>query len=104
MANANDPVWPIRTYTIAKCVALVGLSLGALLLLGPIVSPVLGQWLSSIGAISGVAAEQMAWGPIAMFGTLVPGGIALVVGLISLVIAVVLKVRARFVIRRPDAT
>ena len=82
----------------------MGLSLGALLLLGPIVSPVLGRWLSSVGAISGVTAEQMAWGPIALFGTLVPGSIALVVGLISSIIAVVLKVRARIVLRRTDVS
>jgi hypothetical protein len=45
----------------------------------------------SIGAISGMTAEQMAWGPIALFGTLAPGGIALLVGVMALVVAVVLR-------------
>lgn len=79
---------------MAKYVALVGLSLGALLIWGPMVAPTIGHWLLSLGVISGVTAERMAWGPIALFGTAVPGGIAFLVGLISLVIAVVLRVRA----------
>ena len=78
---------------IAKYVALAGLSLGASLIFGPMVSPTLGHWLMSVGAISGVTAERMAWGPIALFGTLVPGIIAFCVGLIASVIAVVLRVR-----------
>jgi hypothetical protein len=85
----------VRSYTMAKYVALVGLGLGALLIFGPMVSPTLGHWLMSVGAISGVTAERMAWGPIALFGTLIPGIIAFGVGLISLVIAVVLRVRAQ---------
>jgi hypothetical protein len=85
----------VRSYTMAKYVALVGLGLGALLIFGPMVSPTLGHWLMSVGAISGVTAERMAWGPIALFGTLIPGIIAFGVGLLSLVIAVVLKVRAQ---------
>ena len=85
----------VRSYTMAKYVALVGLSLGALLIFGPMVSPTLGHWLMSVGAISGVTAERMAWGPIALFGTLIPGIIAFGVGLLSLVIAVVLRVRAQ---------
>jgi hypothetical protein len=40
-------------------------------------------------------------GPIALFGTLVPGGIAFAAGLISLVIAVVLRVRAHLQRRKP---
>jgi hypothetical protein len=36
----------------------------------------------------------MAWGPIAYFGTLIPGSIAVLVGLLSLTIAIVLRVRA----------
>lgn len=79
------------SYTIAKYVAIVGLGLGALLIGGPMVSPAIGRWLFSMGAISGMTLEQMAWGPIALFGTLVPGGIALLVGLLSLVIAMILR-------------
>jgi hypothetical protein len=84
----------IRWYSIAKYVAFVGLGTGALLLLGPVASPTLGHWLLSMGVISGVTAERMAWGPIALFGTLIPGSIAILVGLISSTIAIVLKVRA----------
>src|SRR5687768_9258500 len=94
MATVNEKARRVRSYTIAKYVALVGLGLGALLIFGPMVSPTLGQWLLSMGVISGVTAERMAWGPIALFGTAVPGGIAFLVGLISLVVAVVLRVRA----------
>ena len=85
----------MRPYAIAKYIAIAGLGLGALLILGPMVSPTLGHWLLSMGAISGVTAERMAWGPIALFGTAIPGGIALMVGVISLVVAIVLRVRAR---------
>lgn len=83
----------MHSYTIAKYVALIGLSLGAILIFGPMVSPTIGHWLLSMGAISGVTAERMAWGPIALFGTAVPGGIAFVVGLVSLAIAVFLRAR-----------
>ena len=93
--RANEQARRVRSYTIAKYVALAGLSLGALLIVGPMVAPALGHWLLSMGLISGVTAEQMAWGPIALFGTAIPGSIALLVGLISLVIAVVLRVRRR---------
>lgn len=104
MAVANEQSRRVRSYTIAKYVAVAGLSLGTLLIFGPMVSPALGHWLLSMGAISGVTAERMAWGPIALFGTLVPGGIAFLVGLISAVIAVVLRVRAHFLSRGTDAT
>jgi hypothetical protein len=104
MATANEEPRRVRSYTIAKYVALVGLSIGALLIFGPMVSPMLGHWLLPMGVISGVTAERMAWGPIALFGTLVPGSIAFLVGLISLVIAVVLRVRAHFLSRGTDAT
>ena len=99
MAAANEQARWARSYTIAKYGAVAGLSIGTLLIFGPVVSPALGHWLLSIGAISGVTAERMAWGPIALFGTLVPGGIAFFVGLISLVIAVVLRVRAHLLSR-----
>lgn len=104
MAAASDQAPRVRSYTIAAYVALVGLSLGALLIFGPMVSPTLGHWLFSMGVISGVTAERMAWGPIALFGTLVPGSIAFLVGLISLVIAVVLRVRAHLLSRGTNAT
>jgi hypothetical protein len=94
MATARGQARHIRSYTIAKYVAFVGLGVGALLIFGPVVSPALGHWLLSMGAISGVTAERMAWGPIALFGTLIPGSIAILVGLISLAIAVVLRVLA----------
>ena len=94
MAAINEQARRVRSYTIAKYVALAGLSLGALLIFGPMVSPALGHWLMSVDAISGVTAERMAWGPIALFGTLVPGIIAFCVGLIAFVVAVVLRVRA----------
>ena len=80
---------------IAKYVAFAGLGAGALLLFGPVVAPIVGHWLLAMGLISGVTAERMAWGPIAYFGTLIPGIIALLVGLVSLTIAIVLRVRAR---------
>jgi hypothetical protein len=96
MATANGPQRYVRSYGVAKYVAIIGLSLGALLIFSPMVAPTLGQWLSSMGAISGVTAERMAWGPIALFGTLIPGGVAFLVGLIALVIAVLLKVRTHF--------
>ncbi len=89
----------VLSYTIAKYVAVVGLSAGALLILGPMASPPLGHWLFSMGVISGVTAERMAWGPIALFGTAIPGGIAFLIGLISLVVAAGLGVRAHFVAR-----
>ena len=90
----------LTAYTVAKYLAIAGLSLGALLIFGPMVAPTIGRWLFSMGAISGVTAEQFAWGPIALFGTLVPGGIALLAGLISLVVAVVLRVRPHLLVRR----
>ena len=104
MAAANEQARRVRSYTIAKYVAVAGLSLGTLLIFGPMVSPALGHWLLSMGAISGVTAERMAWGPIALFGTAVPGGIAFLIGLISLVIAVSLRVRAHFLSRGTNAT
>ena len=79
--------------TIAKYLAVVGLTVGALLLLGPMVAPTLGDWLSSMGLISGVTAERMAWGPIALFGTAIPGAIAILVGSVALTIAVALRIR-----------
>jgi hypothetical protein len=94
----------VSSYRIAKYVAVVGLGLGALLIFGPMVSPMLGQWLFSMGVISGVTAERMAWGPIALFGTGIPGSIAFLVGLIALVIAVVLRVRAYLLSRGTSAT
>jgi hypothetical protein len=83
----------LTRYKLAKYVAFIALAAGALLILGPMVSPTIGHWLLSMGAISGVTAERLAWGPIALFGTLIPGGIAICVGLISLTIAIVLRVR-----------
>jgi hypothetical protein len=88
-------VQTLTRYAIAKYVAWAGFGAGALLILGPMISPTLGHWLLSIGMISGVTAERMAWGPIALFGTLIPGGIAIGVGLVALTIAIVLRVRAR---------
>jgi len=82
-------------YTIAKYVAFAGLGAGALLIFGPMVSPTIGHWLLSMGMISGVTAERMAWGPIALFGTLIPGSIAIFIGLVALTIAIALRVRAR---------
>src|SRR5688572_2460350 len=61
-----------RAYTVATYVAIIGLSVGAALIFGPMVAPSIGRWLFSMGAISVGMAEQMAWGPIALFGTLVP--------------------------------
>jgi hypothetical protein len=49
--------------------------------------------------ISGVTAERLAWGPIALFGTLIPGSIAIGVGLVALTIAIVLRIRARSITR-----
>lgn len=83
----------LTSYTIAKYIACAGFGAGALLICGPMVSPTVGHWLLSIGVISGVTAERMAWGPIALFGTLIPGSIAICVGLVALTIAIVLKVR-----------
>ena len=103
MHAASEAVQALTRYTIAKCVAFAGLGAGALLILGPMVSPTIGHWLLSIGVISGVTAERMAWGPIALFGTLIPGSIAICVGLISLTIAIVLKVRARSLARETSA-
>jgi hypothetical protein len=91
------------SYTIAKYVAVGGLGAGALLLFGPAIAPTVGHWLLSIGVISGVTAERMAWGPIAYFGTLIPGSIAICVGVVSLTIAIVLKVRARSLARQTSA-
>lgn len=73
-------------------VGLAGFGAGALLIFGPMVSPTIGHWL--LGVISGVTAERMAWGPIALFGTLIPGSIAIGVGLVALTIAIVLRIRA----------
>ena len=86
-------------YTIAKYVAFAGLGAGALLILGPMVSPTVGDWLLSTGMISGVTAERMAWGPIALFGTLIPGSIAILIGLAALTVAIALRVRARSLAR-----
>lgn len=104
MAAAREQPRSVRSYTIAKYISIGSLILGALLILGPMVSPTLGRWLLFTGVISGVTAERMAWGPIALFGTAVPGGIALLVGLISLVVAVFLRVRAHFLSRKTNAT
>lgn len=46
-----------------------------------------------MGMISGVTAERLAWGPIALFGTVIPGSIALLVGLVASTIAIVLRIR-----------
>ncbi len=97
---SRDEVQTLTRYTIAKYVAFVGFGAGALLIFGPMVSPTVGHWLLSIGVISGVTAERMAWGPIALFGTLIPGSIAICVGLVALTIAIVLRVRARSLPRR----
>ena len=85
----------LTRYTIAKYLALAGLGAGALLIFGPMVSPTIGRWLLSIGVISGVTAERLAWGPIALLGTLIPGSIAILLGLVSLTVAAVLRARAR---------
>ena len=85
---------------IAKYVAFAGLGAGALLLFGPVVAPIVGHWLQAMGLISGVTAERMAWGQIADLRHPIPGIIALLVGLVSLTIAIVLRVRAR---RGPNA-
>jgi hypothetical protein len=90
----------VTSYTLAKYVAIVGLGAGALLIFGPMVSPTVGHWLLSIGMISGVTAERMSWGPIALFGTLIPGSIAICIGLIASTIAIVLRVRARSLPRK----
>jgi hypothetical protein len=103
MAAAKQQARRVRSYTIAKYVAVAGSSVGALLIFGPMVAPTLGHWLMSMDAISGVTAERMAWGPIALFGTLIPGIIAFFVGLVSLAIAVVLRVRAHFLSRGTNA-
>jgi hypothetical protein len=94
MTTVNGKTPYFRTYMTAKYVAIAGFSVGALLIFGPMASPTVGDWLLSMDLISGVTAEQMAWGPLALFGTAVPGGIAFFIGLIALVIAVVLRVRA----------
>lgn len=93
----------LSRYTFAKYVALVGCGAGALLIFGPMVSPTVGHWLLSVGVMSGVTAERLAWAPIALFGTLIPGSIAIFVGLIALTIAIVLKVRARSLARETSA-
>ena len=95
MHAASKTVQALTRYTIAKYVAFAGFGAGALLILGPMVSPTVGHWLLSMGLISGVTAERLAWGPIAYFGTLIPGSIAILLGLISLTVAVVLRARAR---------
>jgi hypothetical protein len=87
-------VQALTGYSLAKYVAFAGLGAGALLIFGPMVSPTIGHWLLSTGIISGVTAERMAWGPIALFGTLIPGGIAIGVGLVSLTIAIVLRAKS----------
>ena len=94
----------MKLYSIAKYVALAGLGLGALLIFGPMVAPTIGHWLFSMGLISGVTLERMAWGPIALFGSLVPGGIAFLVGLIALAGAIVIRVRARLSARSTRAS
>jgi hypothetical protein len=78
---------------IAKYVALAGFGAGALLIFWPMVSPTVGRWLLSMGVISGVTAERMAWGPMALFATLIPGSIAICIGLVSLTIAIVLRAK-----------
>lgn len=93
----------LTSYTIAKYVAFAGFGAGALLIFGPMVSPTIGHWLLSIGVISGVTAERMAWGPIALFGTFIPGSIAICVGLVALTIAIVLRIRARSPARHTSA-
>ena len=79
--------------TIARYLAVLGLSVGALLLLGPMIAPTIGDWLLSMRLISGVTAERLAWGPIALFGTAIPGAISILVGLVALMIAIVLRMR-----------
>jgi hypothetical protein len=93
----------LTRYTIAKYIAFVAFAAGVLLIFGPMVSPTVGHWLLSIGMISGVTAERMAWGPIALFGTLIPGSIAICVGLVALTIAIVLRIRARSPARQTSA-
>jgi hypothetical protein len=90
-------------YTIARYVAFAGLGAGALLILGPMAAPTVSHWLLSMGMISGVTAERMAWGPIALFGTLIPGSIALLIGLVALTIAIALRIRARSLARQTNA-
>jgi hypothetical protein len=92
-SGAEDSVQTLTSYTIARYVAFAGLGAGALLILGPMASPTVGHWLSSMGLISGVTAERMAWGPIWLFGTLIPGSIAICVGLVALTIAIVVRLR-----------
>ena len=96
MATAREQARHFRPYTLAKYVALVGLSVGASLVFGPMVLPRLGHWLLTTGLISGATAERMAWGPIALFGTAIPGSTAFLVGSVALLIAVGLRVRAHF--------
>lgn len=86
-------------YSIARYVAFAGLGAGALLILGPMAAPTVSHWLLSMGMISGVTAERMAWGPIALFGTLIPGSIAILIGLVALTIAIALRIRARSLAR-----
>ena len=81
--------------TAATYIGILGFALGALLILVPMAAPAVGHWLLSMGLISGVTAERMAWGPIALFGTLIPAGIALCVGFASSLAAVVLWIRRR---------
>jgi len=96
VAAASEQARHFRAHTLAKYVALVGLGLGTTLIVGPMVLPRLGHWLSSMGVISGATAERMAWGPIALFGTAIPGSTAFLVGSVALLIAVGLRVRAHF--------
>jgi hypothetical protein len=96
-------VQTLTRYTIAKYIAFAGFGAGALLIFGPMVSPTVGNWLLSIGMISGVTPERLAWGPIALFGTLIPGSIAIGVGLVALTIAIVLRIRARSITRGTSA-
>lgn len=94
-ACSETQVQALSSYAIAKYLAVAGFGAGALLILGPMVSPTIGHWLLSMDLISGVTAERLAWGPIALFGTLVPGSIAILIGLIALTIAIVLRIRPR---------
>jgi hypothetical protein len=66
-------------------------------------APTVSHWLLSMGMISGVTAERMAWGPIALFGTLIPGSIAILIGLVALTIAIALRIRARTLARQTNA-
>ena len=92
-------VQSLTHYTIAKYVAFAGLGAGALLIFGPMAAPTIGGWLSSMGLISGVRPNGWPGVLIWLFGTFIPGSIAVCVGLVALTIAVVLRVRARVLSR-----